>query len=194
MYINESFSRFDVKDVNEIFIYFLTCCSVALVRRFVHDKHVVHWHNFVNVIIIWTFVPSFYFRFGSLQSVRCLPEKYCAFVNFVNKDCAGKAMQALQVKTFLFHVRLASFLHPHWNNRFEILRHLWRLKYIDVSIQSVHGIAAKLVIPASNVSLLCLHWGVYIKGGWLCRSIAAVDDLNPQNIFSLLTHAQSLSW
>jgi len=36
-------------------------------------------------------------RFGSLQSVRVLPDKYCAFVNFVSKECAGRAMQGLQV-------------------------------------------------------------------------------------------------
>jgi len=38
-------------------------------------------------------------RFGSLQSVRVLPDKYCAFVNFMSKECAGRAMQGLQVWT-----------------------------------------------------------------------------------------------
>lgn len=32
-----------------------------------------------------------------MTSVRCLPEKYCAFVNFSSKEAAGKAMNALQV-------------------------------------------------------------------------------------------------
>ncbi|KAL4231630.1 hypothetical protein ACF0H5_009210 [Mactra antiquata] len=35
-------------------------------------------------------------RFGSVKSVRCLPEKYCAFVNFLTKEAAGKAMDGLQ--------------------------------------------------------------------------------------------------
>ncbi len=35
--------------------------------------------------------------FGSLSNVRCLPEKYCAFVNFKLRDDANKAMQNLQV-------------------------------------------------------------------------------------------------
>jgi hypothetical protein len=37
------------------------------------------------------------FRFGQVKSVRCLPEKYCAFVNFSTKEAAGKAMVGLQV-------------------------------------------------------------------------------------------------
>ena len=39
----------------------------------------------------------FFSRFGTVKSVRCLPEKYCAFVNFSTKEAAGKAMQSLQV-------------------------------------------------------------------------------------------------
>ncbi|XP_060563592.1 uncharacterized protein LOC132722978 isoform X2 [Ruditapes philippinarum] len=35
-------------------------------------------------------------RFGQVKSVRCLPEKYCAFVNFSTKEAAGKAMVGLQ--------------------------------------------------------------------------------------------------
>ena len=35
--------------------------------------------------------------FGPLTNVRCLPEKYCAFVNFKIKDDAQKAMLSLQV-------------------------------------------------------------------------------------------------
>jgi RNA recognition motif-containing protein len=35
--------------------------------------------------------------FGLLTNVRCLPEKYCAFVNFKNKEDAHKALQNLQV-------------------------------------------------------------------------------------------------
>ena len=43
-------------------------------------------------------VVSFSFRYGHVSSVRCLPEKYCAFVNFKSKEAAGKAMNALQVQ------------------------------------------------------------------------------------------------
>lgn len=35
--------------------------------------------------------------YGSLANVRCLPEKYCAFVNFKIKEDAQKAMKGLQV-------------------------------------------------------------------------------------------------
>lgn len=35
-------------------------------------------------------------KFGTVTSVRCLPEKFCAFVNFKTKEAAGKAMQGLQ--------------------------------------------------------------------------------------------------
>lgn len=37
-------------------------------------------------------------NFGQLANVRCLPEKYCAFVNFKNKEDAQKAMNNLQGK------------------------------------------------------------------------------------------------
>ncbi|XP_056004888.1 uncharacterized protein LOC125657853 isoform X2 [Ostrea edulis] len=35
-------------------------------------------------------------RYGPVTSVRTLPEKFCAFVNFKTKEAAGKAMQCLQ--------------------------------------------------------------------------------------------------
>jgi RNA recognition motif-containing protein len=41
--------------------------------------------------------------YGQLTNVRCLPEKYCAFVNFKHKEEAARAMQNLQVSTFLTH-------------------------------------------------------------------------------------------
>ena len=44
---------------------------------------------FVNVL--------FLFRFGAVTSVRCLPDKFCAFVNFKDKESAAKAMKNLQV-------------------------------------------------------------------------------------------------
>lgn len=36
--------------------------------------------------------------YGPLANVRCLPDKYCAFVNFKTKEDAFKAMQNLQGK------------------------------------------------------------------------------------------------
>lgn len=36
--------------------------------------------------------------YGQLTNVRCLPDKYCAFINFKTKEEAGKAMNALQGK------------------------------------------------------------------------------------------------
>lgn len=38
--------------------------------------------------------------YGQLANVRCLPDKYCAFVNFKTKEDAQKAMQALQVSFY----------------------------------------------------------------------------------------------
>mgnify|MGYP001810443733 CR=1 FL=1 len=38
--------------------------------------------------------------FGTLLNVRCLPEKYCAFINYKTKEEAAKAMQTLQVRYF----------------------------------------------------------------------------------------------
>lgn len=35
-------------------------------------------------------------KYGQVQSVKSIPEKFCAFINFVDKECAGKAMQNLQ--------------------------------------------------------------------------------------------------
>lgn len=38
--------------------------------------------------------------YGQLTNVRCLPDKYCAFINFKTKEEASKAMNALQVRLF----------------------------------------------------------------------------------------------
>lgn len=35
-------------------------------------------------------------RYGNVTSVRCLPEKFCAFINYSSKESAGKAMHHLQ--------------------------------------------------------------------------------------------------
>ena len=41
------------------------------------------------------------FRFGPVSSIRLLPEKFCAFVNFKSKEGAGKAMCMLQVSVLV---------------------------------------------------------------------------------------------
>ena len=41
-------------------------------------------------------------RYGPVVSVRMLPEKYCAFINFKLKESAGRAMQCLQVRSCCF--------------------------------------------------------------------------------------------
>ena len=38
-----------------------------------------------------------YSRFGPVTSVRCLPDKFCAFINFKDKDSSARAMKNLQV-------------------------------------------------------------------------------------------------
>eukprot|EP00914_Ancora_sagittata_P033537 GHVO01067610.1.p1 GENE.GHVO01067610.1~~GHVO01067610.1.p1 ORF type:complete len:624 (+),score=59.61 GHVO01067610.1:89-1960(+) len=43
-------------------------------------------------------LESMFAKYGAVTSVRCLPEKYCAFVNFKSKESAGNAMHALQGK------------------------------------------------------------------------------------------------
>lgn len=47
---------------------------------------------------------SFCFRYGQVTSVRPLPEKFCAFVNFKTKEAAGRAMHHLQVKIVFWKV------------------------------------------------------------------------------------------
>ena len=36
-------------------------------------------------------------RYGAITSVRSLPDKFCAFVNFKNKKSAAQALVGLQV-------------------------------------------------------------------------------------------------
>ncbi|ESO11160.1 hypothetical protein HELRODRAFT_116907 [Helobdella robusta] len=48
-------------------------------------------------------------KYGQLQSVKCIPEKFCAFINFVNKECAGKAMECLQGADLLGQKLLIKF-------------------------------------------------------------------------------------
>ncbi|XP_013785671.2 uncharacterized protein LOC106469705 [Limulus polyphemus] len=41
---------------------------------------------------------SFFSKYGTVSSIRILPERYCAFINYRDKQSAGKAMQFLQGK------------------------------------------------------------------------------------------------
>lgn len=52
-------------------------------------------------LISATVLTSVFIRYGSVTSVRTLPEKFCAFVNFKTKEAAGKAMQCLQVRFYI---------------------------------------------------------------------------------------------
>ena len=53
---------------------------------------------YVRIYLDVDVVPCFRLRFGEVTSVRALPDKFCAFINFKRKECAGKAMAALQVR------------------------------------------------------------------------------------------------
>lgn len=59
--------------------------------------HNMYYSCFMVYRMSFLLALSFFCRYGHVSSVRCLPEKYCAFVNFKSKEAAGKAMNALQV-------------------------------------------------------------------------------------------------
>ena len=52
-----------------------------------------HVVNPVSVLTMYYFIV----RCGTVTSVRCLPEKFCAFINFADKYEAGRAIRNLQV-------------------------------------------------------------------------------------------------
>lgn len=54
------------------------------------------WVGNVQPVVTQGVLEEMFSQFGSLQSVRVLPDKYCAFVNFMSKECAGRAMQGIQ--------------------------------------------------------------------------------------------------
>lgn len=62
-----------------------SCSAPEIVLYWILDLAIEHR--------MWVF-----FRYGPVTSVRTLPEKFCAFVNFKTKEAAGKAMQSLQVR------------------------------------------------------------------------------------------------
>lgn len=56
------------------------------------------WIGNVDSSVTESELVDLFTPFGSLANVRCLPEKFCAFVNFKLKEDAAKAMHALQGK------------------------------------------------------------------------------------------------
>ena len=38
------------------------------------------------------------FRYGDIDSVRMLPNRHCAFVNYTRPECAAQALKGLQVR------------------------------------------------------------------------------------------------
>lgn len=57
------------------------------------------WIGNVDPNVNEDMLTQMFATFGTLSNVRCLPEKYCAFVNFKLREDANKAMQSLQVKS-----------------------------------------------------------------------------------------------
>ncbi len=55
------------------------------------------WIGNVDPDVTEEILTEMFSQYGQLANVRCLPEKYCAFVNFKIKEDAHKAMQNLQV-------------------------------------------------------------------------------------------------
>lgn len=56
------------------------------------------WIGNVDPSVTEEVLMEIFSEYGQLANVRCLPEKYCAFVNFKVKEDAQKAMQNLQGK------------------------------------------------------------------------------------------------
>ncbi len=55
------------------------------------------WIGNVDPSVSEEILSDIFSDYGQLANVRCLPEKYCAFVNYKIKEDASKAMQNLQV-------------------------------------------------------------------------------------------------
>lgn len=61
------------------------------------------WIGNVDPAVTDEMLSDLFEQYGPLANVRCLPEKYCAFVNFKVKEDAQKAMQHLQVTIINFN-------------------------------------------------------------------------------------------
>lgn len=55
------------------------------------------WIGNVDPDVAQEELTEMFAAFGTLTNVRCLPEKFCAFINFKHKEDAARAMQTLQV-------------------------------------------------------------------------------------------------
>lgn len=55
------------------------------------------WIGNVDPNVNEEMLSDLFSQYGQLSNVRCLPEKYCAFVNFKTKEDAQRAMLNLQV-------------------------------------------------------------------------------------------------
>lgn len=55
------------------------------------------WIGNVDPNVNEEMLSDLFSQYGQLSNVRCLPDKYCAFVNFKAKEDAQRAMQNLQV-------------------------------------------------------------------------------------------------
>jgi RNA recognition motif-containing protein len=63
-----------------------------------HQASTSLWIGNVDPSVTEEILSEIFSYYGQLANVRCLPEKYCAFVNFKTKEDAHKAMNNLQVK------------------------------------------------------------------------------------------------
>ena len=62
-----------------------------------HQASTSLWIGNVDPSVTEEILSEIFSNYGQLANVRCLPEKYCAFVNFKTKEDAHKAMNNLQV-------------------------------------------------------------------------------------------------
>lgn len=56
------------------------------------------WVGNVDPSVTESTLYQIFSTYGHVTNVRCLPDKYCAFVNFKTKDDASKALNGLQVR------------------------------------------------------------------------------------------------
>jgi len=62
-----------------------------------HQASTSLWIGNVDPSVTEEILSEMFSNYGQLANVRCLAEKYCAFVNFKTKEDAHKAMNNLQV-------------------------------------------------------------------------------------------------
>lgn len=57
--------------------------------------------NLTTAVVDWSACVSLYWRYGEIESIRVLHERFCAFVNFRDASMAARAMEKLNVSAFL---------------------------------------------------------------------------------------------